>query len=122
RVESSCRYGNPYYDEVFLVANIPNDKVLRNSLLVAFAKKTMPDFCDLKADVISYSLAFYENTRCTRSFDERNLGHGWSLSSDDEGCPDDEISFFYWYKRSEDNPKKWYLYRPQNMIDTIYCQ
>ena len=122
RVESSFRYGKLGYDEVFLVANTPNNKALRDSLLLEFAKKTIPDFCTVSADINSYSIFFFKSTQCTRSFDARNMGDAWSLSSDDEGCPEDKFSVFFWYRRSETNPKNWYLYLPRTDADTIYCQ
>ena len=122
RVESSSRNKAPNYTDIFLVANTPNDKTFRDSLLVEFTKKTMPDFCNLDPDVNSYSIYFYESTRCTRNFDERNKGEYTSLAMDDEGCPDDQIRVSFYYRRSETNPKSWYLYLPRTDADTIYCE
>ena len=122
RVESESRNEAPDYRDMFLVANAPNDPVMRDSLLVAFAKKRMPDFCSLNVDFNSYSIYFYESTWCTRGFDEGNRGRSWSLAMDDAGCPDDKLPVSFYYKRSEENPKLWYLFYPQNPADTIYCQ
>lgn len=122
KVESSSSNNAPGYQDMFLVANAPNNPALRDSLLVAFANKTMPDFCTLDVDVNSYAILFYESTRCTRNFDERNKGEYTSLALNDEGCPDDKYLIFFWYKRSEVNPKSWYLYLPEIPADTIYCE
>ena len=122
RVESASSNNAPTYQDMFLVNDAPDNPATRDSLLVEFAKKTMPDLCSLGADFDSYSIFFYESTSCTRNFDERNKGEYTSLGMDDEGCPDNKFSVFFWYRRSETNPKSWYLYLPEISADTIYCE
>ena len=122
RVESESSNSAPGYQDVFLVANFPKNPVLRDSLLVEFAKKAMPNFCSLDADVDSYAIYFLESTSCTRNFDERNKGEYTSLAMDDEGCPEDKLPVSFYYRRSETNPKSWYLFYPEIPADTIYCE
>ena len=58
RVESESSNKAPDYQDVFLVANSPKDEALRDSLLVAFAKKQCPTFVGWMPMLIRMQFSF----------------------------------------------------------------